>query len=227
MSDLRLIVFDVDGTLLDSAAHIIECAIRAFAAEDLPAPDPQAVRRTIGLSLEESLHRLTGRALDAERIDRLVAAVRRETVQLREQGGGVGVSRMFDGAREALLRLNADDPTLLGVATGKGRRGLEHMLDTHALRGLFVTTHTSGEHPPKPHPEMLEAALRATGVAAARAVMVGDTTYDVEMANAAGVAAVGVAWGSHEREELLDAGARAVVGSFDALDAALEVALAP
>ncbi len=225
MSDLRLIVFDVDGTLLDSAGQIVECAMRAFDAEGLARPDARAVRRTIGLSLEASLAQLTGGAVDAAGIDRLVVSVRREAMAMREQGVGAGGAQLFDGAKDALRRLHADPPTLLGVATGKGRKGLEHMLDSHALRGLFVTTHTAGEHPPKPNPEMMEAALRATGVSPQRAVMVGDTTYDVEMAREAGVISVGVDWGGHERDELMDAGAHSVIDSFSALDRAVAAAL--
>lgn len=225
MSELRLVVFDVDGTLLDSAAQIVECAMRAFASEGLPKPEARDVRRTIGLSLEESLWRLTGGEAEPPLIERLVAAVRREAIAMREAGLGTGGAPLFDGARDALHRLNADPPTLLGVATGKGRKGLEHMLDQHDLRSLFITTHTAGEHPPKPNPDMMEAALRATGVSPHRAVMVGDTTFDVEMARGAGVISVGVAWGGHEREELMDAGAHSVIGTFEDLDQAVAAAL--
>lgn len=224
--DLRLIVFDVDGTLLDSAAGIVGCATRAFVALGLPEPEPIAIRRIMGLSLEEGFDRVTGGALPGATIEALAARYREEAHKIRAAGGLEGSATLFPGARDALERLHRDPPTLLGIATGKGRPGLDHMLDGHGLRAMFVTAHCASDHPGKPHPSMLEAALRDTGVARERSVMIGDTSYDVEMALNAGMRAVGVAWGSHEADELIRAGAHSVIDAFEALDAALIAALA-
>jgi phosphoglycolate phosphatase len=111
---------------------------------------------------------------------------------------------------------------MLGVATGKSRRGLSHILDAHGLNAHFVTTQVADDHPSKPHPSMLLAALAETGTEAARAVMIGDTTFDIEMGLAAGMATVGVAWGYHPVAELAAAGADTVIARFDDLVPALD-----
>ena len=119
---------------------------------------------------------------------------------------------LFPGIRELLDTLRAGGWDL-GVATGKSQRGLEHCLATHGLTGHFVTLQTADFHPSKPHPAMLEAALAEAFASAQDAVMIGDTSYDMLMAQAAGVRAIGVAWGYHPSEELLAAGAEAVAQS--------------
>ncbi|MEL6318013.1 MAG: HAD-IA family hydrolase, partial [Pseudomonadota bacterium] len=136
--------------------------------------------------------------------------------------GGEGAAPLYPGARACIERLRRDETLLLSVATGKARRGLDHTLGAHGLEGVFIATQTCSENPGKPHPGMIESCLAATGVAAADAVMIGDTVFDMEMAANAGVAAIGVAWGYHAAEELADAGAREIVSDFDALGRALE-----
>ena len=123
---------------------------------------------------------------------------------------------LFPGAREALAAL-AGDGWLLGIATGKSRRGLVQVIEHHGLGGLFVTTQTADDHPGKPDPAMLRRAMADCGVEPAAAVMIGDTTYDMAMARAASVAAIGVGWGCHPLAELEDAGAVAVVDDFGLL----------
>jgi phosphoglycolate phosphatase len=113
----------------------------------------------------------------------------------------------------ALLDALRDDGWLLGVATGKSDRGLAHCLAEHGLDGHFVTLQTADRHPSKPHPAMLEAAMSATGTRARDCAMIGDTAYDMAMARAAGVRAIGVAWGYHAVAELVEAGAEAVAAS--------------
>ncbi|HCJ82021.1 MAG TPA: haloacid dehalogenase, partial [Erythrobacter sp.] len=116
---------------------------------------------------------------------------------------------LYAGIAALIDELDAEG-RLLGVATGKSDRGLHACLDTHGIKHRFVSLQTADRHPSKPHPAMLEAALGDAGVAPADAVMIGDTSFDMEMAQAAGVRAIGVAWGYHEPRELLDAGASAV-----------------
>jgi len=144
---------------------------------------------------------------------------------LREETGGEAASPLYPSAREALDRLAAQPATLLGVATGKARRGLDHALASHGLTRLFQTLQTADLHPSKPHPAMLQAALAETGVEPARAAMIGDSTYDMQMARAAGLFAVGVAWGYHDADALRAAGAETILETFEALDAALDARL--
>jgi phosphoglycolate phosphatase len=203
---IRLAVFDCDGTLVDGQASVCRAMDRAFAACALAAPDHHLVRRIVGLSLPQAIHRLRPEA-DAATRAALDTAYRDAFRAARE--AGELVEPLYDGIADTIAALD-DAGWTLGVATGKSARGLDHCLATHGLTARFATLQTADAHPSKPHPAMLEAALAATGAAAADAVMIGDTCYDIEMARAAGVRAIGVDWGYHTREELFDAGADAV-----------------
>jgi phosphoglycolate phosphatase len=216
---LSLVIFDVDGTLIDSQRLIIGAMRAAFAEAGLAAPADAAILSIVGLSLPQALARLAPEAAP-EAAARLAAGYKAAFVRQRAETGGEAAAPLYPGAREAVARLDAAG-ALLSIATGKARRGLDHMLDAHALRRFFIATQTADDAPSKPHPGMVLNALRATGAAPARAVMVGDTVFDVEMARAAGVAAIGVGWGYHPAEALRAAGAAVVIDHFDALDAAL------
>lgn len=207
--DIRLVVFDVDGTLVDSQNHILAAMERAFAAAGARLPDRAEVLSIVGLSLPDAVERLVPH-LAADIRAKIVEAYRQSFGQLRSRS----LSPLFPGAAEALRALHARRDVLLGVATGKSRRGLSHLLDAHRLEGHFATVQVADDHPSKPHPSMLRAALAETGIEAARAVMVGDTTFDIEMGRAAGVATVGVAWGYHPAGDLAAAGADRVIGRF-------------
>jgi phosphoglycolate phosphatase len=202
----RLAVFDCDGTLVDGQAEVCRAMDAAFRACALPAPDHHAVRRIVGLSLPQAI-RLLAPSADASLHQELDRSYREAFRAARE--AGQLVEPLYDGIPELLDRLDAAG-WLLGVATGKSRRGLDHCLATHGLTGRFVTLQTADSHPSKPHPAMLEAALAEAGVSAAAAVMIGDTGYDIAMAQAAGVRAIGVDWGYHSADELHAAGAQAV-----------------
>lgn len=215
MSDLRLAIFDVDGTLVDSQSHILAAMEAGFAALDRPVPPRDAVLAIVGLSLEVGVMRLAPDMTAAE-AERLVAAYREAFFALRV---GSAASPLYPGAAEALAALSTRDEVLLGVATGKSRRGLDHVLDAHGMTKMFVTTQVSDHHPSKPHPAMVEAALGETGVAPDRAVMVGDTEFDIEMGRAAGVRTIGVSWGYHGVDRL--GAADRVIDRFDALIPAL------
>lgn len=203
---VRLAVFDCDGTLADGQAAVCSAMEEAFTTVGRPAPPRDAIRRIVGLSLPQAI-----RALDpdapTETQTATVEAYRRAFFRAREEGR---VSEpLFDGIADLLRALHADGWTL-GVATGKSDRGLSGCLVAHGVADLFVTLQTADRHPSKPHPAMLEAAMAEAGAAPADTVVIGDTTYDVAMAQAAGVRALGVAWGYHGTEELLAAGADAV-----------------
>lgn len=214
---LRLAVFDVDGTLSDSQHHIHAAMARAFAAQGLDTPDLASVRQIVGLSLPLAVARLAPGA-EAGQIDALVQGYKDSYFTARS----VQPAPLFAGASDALRRLAARDDILLGIATGKSRRGLDALLTHFGLAGMFVTRQVADDHPSKPHPAMLLAALAETGVAAGDAVMIGDTTFDIEMANAAGVGSIGVTWGYHAPALLVEAGAGRLVRNFAALEAALD-----
>ncbi len=217
---LRLVIFDVDGTLIDSQDFILAAMRRAFALAERPAPSDAATLGIVGLSLPQAMEVLVTGVRGAER-DRLVRLYKDSFLALREESGGEANSQFYPGAREALERLDGAG-YLLSIATGKARRGLDHMLDSHGLRRLFTGTQTADDAPSKPHPGMVLNCLAATGVECQHAVVVGDTEFDMAMARAAGARAVGVDWGYHSTERLLRGGAERIVGDFAALDAVLE-----
>ena len=216
----NLVVFDMDGTLIDSQHVIVDAMTRAFAGIGLPAPARDRILSIVGLSLQEAM---TDLAPDLPESDTraLVALYVEGFVAQRAAGGAASHAPLYPGARAALERLAATSGTLLGVATGKARRGLEHSFEAHGIGDFFVTTQTADAHPSKPHPSMLHTSLAETRCEAAGAVMIGDTEFDIAMGRAAGFATIGVAWGYHPRPRLEAAGADLIIDSFDALDAAL------
>lgn len=211
MSDLSLVVFDVDGTLVDSQAHIAAALEAMYREGGRPAPDRTALLSVVGLSLTQAIRHLEP-DLDEADVTRWADAYRSHFIALRQNDAP---SPLYPGAKACLDRLAAVEPLLMGVATGKARRGLDHLIEAHDLSGYFVTLQTSDLHPSKPHPAMLEAALTEAGVDAARSVMIGDTTFDMDMGAAAGVATIAVAWGYHSEARLRDNGAQTLVHSFD------------
>lgn len=211
----RLAVFDCDGTLVDSQAAICRAMEACFVAHGLVPPDRHATRRIVGLSLPDIMHVL---APDAEaELHRSLVDGYRTTFQ-RHRAEGWVEEPLFDGLAGVLDRLEADG-WVLGVATGKSDRGLRLCLERHGLHGRFVTLQTADRHPSKPHPAMLRAAMDEAGADRHATVMIGDTSFDMTMARAAGVTALGVGWGYHAPEELRDAGAAAVVDDAAALSA--------
>jgi phosphoglycolate phosphatase len=196
MSVLRLVVFDVDGTLVDSQADILGAMAAAFGALGLPGPEREAVLGIVGLSLDHAMPRLAP-DLPASAHAELVYRYKEAYAGLRARGRVNETSPLYPGTRQMLERLAREAEVLLGIATGKSRRGLDVLLEAHGLTHHFVTQQVADHHPSKPHPSMLRAALAETGVEARDAVMVGDTSYDMDMARAAGMRAVGVRWGYH------------------------------
>jgi phosphoglycolate phosphatase len=200
---IRLAIFDCDGTLVDSQSTICRAMEESFAAADLPPPSRERTRAIVGLSLVEAMQALLPDAHHA--LHRTLAQDYKAAFQhLRARG--MVEEPLYDGVPELLDTLEKAG-WLLGVATGKSDRGLGLCLDCHGLSRRFVTLQTADRHPSKPHPSMIEAALADAGADATSAVMIGDTTYDMAMAKAAGVTAIGVAWGYHPPEELIAAGA--------------------
>lgn len=194
---LRLLVFDWDGTLMDSVATIVACTqavLREMKVEGVPEP---TIRGTIGLGVRETIEILIPGCTD-ELFDQVLEVYRHlwwSTYRDRPV--------LFPGVEE-MLRALSEEGYLLAVATGKSRRGLDHALEQTGLRDLFHSTRTADEAFSKPHPRMLLDILDDLGVRPGEAVMIGDTTFDLEMARSAGTAGVAVCTGSHCREELQD-----------------------
>jgi len=212
----RLIIFDVDGTLVDSQAEILDAMTGAYATEGLDPPSRADVLAIVGLSLPEVMARLLPLD-DPERHVRLVTAYK---AGFNRHGEADSPTRspLFPGARPVLDHLRSAPDTQLAVATGKSRRGLDRILARHGLHGHFINQQTSDNHPSKPHPSMIRAVLDETGIPAHRAVMIGDTSYDIDMGRAAGVGTIAVSWGYHRATDLR---ADAVIDHFDTLPATL------
>jgi phosphoglycolate phosphatase len=198
-----LAVFDCDGTLIDGQAEICTAMTRAFADVGLPPPDLDQVRRSVGLSLPQALARLLPEADEAAQ--GLAVEAYKQAFRDARQAGALSQS-LFPGVAEVLDGLR-DAGWMLAVATGMSRRGLDHCLAANGIADRFVSLQTADDHPSKPHPAMLRAALAEADADATQAVMIGDTQYDILMAADAGVRGIGVAWGYHAADELRAAGA--------------------
>ncbi len=166
---MRLVIFDVDGTLIDSQDFILAAMRRAFAQAERPAPSDAATLGIVGLSLPQAMEVLVPGLRGAER-DRLVRLYKDSFRVLRDESGGEAQAPFYPGARAALERLDGAG-YLLSIATGKARRGLDHMLDSHGMRKLFTGTQTADDAPSKPHPGMVLNCLAATGVEHHHAVL--------------------------------------------------------
>lgn len=210
---IRLAIFDCDGTLVDGQADICAAMDIAFETAGLTAPDPHQVRRIVGLSLPQAIRALAPGAGEART---LAAANAYKDAFRAARAEGRLAEPLFHGIAELLNQLRETGWTL-GVATGKSDRGLAHCLAAHGLTDHFVTLQTADRHPSKPHPAMLRAALAEAGAMPHDSVMIGDTAYDIEMAKAAGVRAIGVAWGYHSPGELRESGAHKVAKTPDHL----------
>ena len=202
----RLAIFDCDGTLVDSQHNICAAMAQCFVASGREAPPPELTRRVVGLSLVEAMAAMlpddqshTHAAL-AEDYKRVFQAMR---------VNGLDEEPLFDGILPLLDAFEAED-WMLAVATGKSDRGLRHCLESHGIHARFVSLQTADRHPSKPHPGMALAAIADAGAAPETSVVIGDTSYDIGMALAASVGAIGAAWGYHTAEELAAAGAHAV-----------------
>ena len=204
---LKLALFDCDGTLVDSQFAIIEAMTTAWAEHGLGEPSAMAVRGLVGLPLVEAVARLLPGA-DARLHERVAESYKAAFAAQRQRGDMQ--EPLFPGIREVLDALDGAG-VLLGVATGKSHRGLLAVLERHGLRDRFVTLQTSDVGPGKPHPDMVLRALAETGADAGDTVVIGDTTYDIQMARSARVWAVGVSWGYHAVPDLEKAGADRIV----------------
>lgn len=204
----RLAVFDCDGTLVDSQVNICRAMEACFAQYRLDPPPRDAIRQIVGLSLVPAIALLHPQAEADQHVE--MAEAYKQAFRTMRTDRSLDPEPLFDGVADAIETL-LDAGWKLGVATGKSDRGLALILDHHGLTNRFVTLQTADRHPSKPHPAMLQAAIAEAGADPAATAMTGDTSFDIEMAVAAGAHPIGVAWGYHEPHELQAAGARDVV----------------
>ena len=219
---MRLAIFDMDGTLMDSQDFIVRAMEGAFTAFHLPTPPRADILSIVGLSLYEAVARLIPDHPE-ELITQVADAYKSCFIAQRAASGGEASAPLYPGAKDVLETLAARQDVLLGVATGKARRGLDHACAAHDLDRFFTTRQTADHHPSKPHPSMVLGCLAETGIDPSRAVMIGDTSFDIEMGRAAGVRTLGVTWGYHAVDDLRDAGADLLVDGFADVPAALDV----
>jgi phosphoglycolate phosphatase len=220
---MKLVIFDCDGTLVDSQNAIVASMEHAFSALSLPMPTRAEVLGVVGLSLPEAFAALAPgqpRSVQAE------LAERYRSDFPGKRHGATHHDPLFAGMGEVVTALAGREDVLLGIATGKSRRGVARILAREGWEGHFATIQTADDNPSKPHPGMVLRAMAETGVEPAATLMIGDSTYDIEMALGARAGALGVAWGYHAPERLRLAGAHAVVESADALLASIEAQLA-
>jgi phosphoglycolate phosphatase len=216
MTDFRLLVFDWDGTLMDSAARIVSCMQSAMRDVGMPPLAGDRIRNIIGLGLEQALNALVP-DLSLDQLAALAMRYRHHFLVADPTP-----SRLFPGAAEALERLSQKG-YLMAVATGKGRRGLNKALAETGLAKHFHCTRCADETASKPSPAMLLEIMAELEVAPEHTLVIGDTEYDLLMARYAGAYALAVGYGVHERERLLSLGPLGCLDSIDDLESVLKL----
>jgi phosphoglycolate phosphatase len=215
----KLVIFDCDGTLVDSQHMIVSTMHETFSSRGLVPLNDAAVRRIVGLSLVEAIAYLLpdeAPEIHVEMAEDYKGIFYRRRVEEKN-----GPDPLYPGTREVLEALNADG-YVLGVATGNSMRGLKRVLEEHDLGHLFVTLQTADLHPSKPHPSMIQTAVFEAGGHEGATLMIGDTTFDMMMAQNAKAHGLGVDWGYHARTDLEGAGAIKVISSFHDIPAIVE-----
>jgi len=206
----RLLVFDWDGTIIDSAASIAECIRDASRELGLEVPGQDRASHVIGLGLHDAM-RIAVPDLAPERYPEFVASYRRHFLARKD------AMRLFDGMRQLLEGLAGKH--VLAIATGKSRRGLDRDLELHDLKALFSASRCADETSPKPHPAMLLELMAELDTPERQTLMVGDTSHDMEMARAAGVDALAVTYGAHSEEGLQACAPLGCISTVDQLRA--------
>jgi phosphoglycolate phosphatase len=213
---MDLIIFDLDGTLIDSEAIILGAQYETFARCGRVHPGREAGLGVIGLTLDIALMRVAGLSEPDDVLTQTYRDVFNGMRQRAETDPSLA-EPLFPGVAELLTTLSQRPQTLLGIATGKSRRGADYIVERYGWGNLFATTQTADDAISKPHPEMILRAMAQTGATPERTLMVGDSTFDMEMAVAAGVTPVAVSWGFQPVAALRAAGARHVIEHCDQL----------
>ncbi len=213
---LHLLILDVDGTLVDSQHLIVAAQREAFAACGLAPPTRERSLSIVGLSLREAFTALVG---PAGPVEDLADAYKGAFGRLRADP--TTVEPLFPDVAAVIARLSKRDDLVIGIATGKSRRGVSHLVEREGWQRVFATVQTADDNPSKPDPGMILQAMAETGVGPDATLMVGDTSFDMAMARAAGVRAIGASWGYHPVAALLEAGAETIIDGFAALETLL------
>ena len=214
---MKLIIFDFDGTLVDSQRMIISAFRNAAKTVGLAIPERNSVLNTIGLSLKESIIKMFP-DLPPVSLDKLTDEFQRAFLEIRSSSCKKSLSSPYLGVVPFLENLSKKPDYILAIASGKTSVGLQFDLDLHGLGKFFKNIQTCDFHPSKPDPTMLETCLKETGTKPCNAIMVGDTSYDIEMAKAVPMKSIGVTWGYHARHALKDARPDSLVNSFEELE---------
>ena len=214
-----LVLFDCDGTLVDSQHIIADAMDRTFVHHGLLPPGVARTRKVVGLSLPIAIAGLLDEP-DGARSQTMAETYKDQFQALR--ASQEMNEPLFPGTRELLDRLRLRDEVIMGMVTGKSRRGVRAIVEHHDLDNVFHVVRTADDCPSKPHPAMVLEACAEAGITPDRTMVVGDTHFDMEMAVAAGAAPVGVSWGYHPVDALHASGATSVLGHFDELDALVD-----
>ena len=220
---MDLIIFDLDGTLINSEAIILGTQVEAFRRCGRVHPGREAGLGIVGLTLYIAWGRLAG----LYEPDDVLTETYREVFNAMRLQAATDPSLdepLYPGVAETLLELKRRSGLKLGIATGKSRKGLDFAVERHGWQGLFDTVQSADDAPSKPHPGMILRAMAETGAAPERTAMVGDSSFDIEMAVAAGVTPVAVSWGFQPVAKLVSLGARHVLKDFSELPATLGLA---
>ncbi len=216
---MKLIIFDCDGTLVDSQHGIVHSMRQAYETVGIEWPGREATMSIVGLSLIEAMQHMVP---DLDRQAHVALADAYKSTFKAARLEQLHEEPLYEGCREVLDRYHAMDNVIMAIATGKSQRGVRAMLEREGLQGYFASIQTADDAPSKPHPAMIHQAISETGATLAKTVMVGDTTFDMTMARNAGVGAIGVSWGYHPTEHLVSSGAHHILHDYSQLSESVD-----
>ena len=216
---MKLIIFDCDGTLVDSQHGIVHSMKTAYETVGVPWPGREATMSIVGLSLIEAMQDMMPDLDDATH--RKLAEAYKDTFK-QSRLSQLHEEPLYEGCREVLDRYHAMDDVVMAIATGKSQRGVRAMIEREGLKGYFQSIQTADDAPSKPDPAMILQAIAETGARVDRTVMVGDTSYDMTMARSAGVGAIGVSWGYHPVEYIKASGAHYILNHYNEMEETVE-----
>ena len=205
---MKLVLFDCDGTLVESAKLIHEVMARTFVAFGHEHPHIEQTKAIIGLTLDIAIARMQGKPHVDDEATAMTAHYKSIFASVRAEPGYE--EPLFDGIRSLVETLGARADVTIGAVTGKSRRGLDNILATHDFQKYFSVSRTADECPSKPHPAMVTECCEQADFLPRDTIVIGDAIYDMQMAKAAGATAIGVAWGYASVEALMEAGADAI-----------------
>lgn len=205
---MKLVLFDCDGTLVNSGGVIHRCMAETFANAGLRVPELSETQEIIGLTLNLAISQISGIPMGAE-IENLTEQYKQQFRKIRLEHDFD--EPLYDGIAELIDALAAQDDILLGMVTGKSRRGVISVMERHGFDRNFLVSRCADDCPSKPHPAMVLECCHETGCDVSQTFVIGDTTYDMMMAGSAGATAIGVNWGYHKPDRLSEAGAAIIL----------------